>query len=129
MRLTLLRGDGVKLPLVIPVNASVLELRWAVQEAITSYLNLHNQPKLQKEQHVGSITDNILQSCISPKLISWRSIWKTKCLALVNPHGLFPPEDSPSITVRLDVLTNKLSEHYQVRNGAVITFAPRLQRK
>nr|CAH8839555.1 unnamed protein product [Trichobilharzia regenti] len=128
MRLTLLRGDGVRLPLVVPVDARVLELRWAVQEAISSYMN--HISNLPEANHKGGFTDNTSsQRRISAKSISWRSIWKTKCLAVVNPNGVFPPEGLPTITARLDVLTNKLSEHYQIRNGAIITFAPRLHRK
>ncbi|CAH8503544.1 unnamed protein product [Schistosoma guineensis] len=115
MRLTLLRGDGVRLPMVVPVDARVLELRWAVQDAVTSYMNyLHSASNLPKD--------------IPSKSISWRNLWKTKCLALVNPHSLCSSEGLPSISARLDVLTNKLS-YYQIRNGAVITFAPQLKRK
>ncbi|TNN07623.1 U11/U12 small nuclear ribonucleoprotein 25 kDa protein [Schistosoma japonicum] len=127
MCLTLLRGDGVKLPLVVPVDARILELRWAVQDAIKSYIDhLRSTPELP-DGLIDSSTDYIPRN-ISPKSISWRSIWRTKCLALVNPHKSLPPVGLPSVSARLDVLTNKLSD-YQIRNGAIITFVPRLKRK
>ncbi|CAH8483460.1 unnamed protein product [Schistosoma turkestanicum] len=129
MRLTLLRGDGVRLPLVVPVDSRVLELRWAVQDAVTSYMyHLRSISQLPKDKLKGDAADYIPLNSIPPKLISWRSLWRTKCLALVNPHSLCPPEGFPSISARLEVLTDKLSD-YQIRNGAVITFAPRLKRK
>ncbi|CAH8511305.1 unnamed protein product [Schistosoma rodhaini] len=129
MRLTLLRGDGVRLPLVVPVDARVLELRWAVQDAVTSYMNhLYSTLNLPKDKGEGGSADCISPTNIPPKSISWRNLWKTKCLALVSPNSLCPPEGLPSISARLDVLTNKLSYH-QIRNGAMITFAPRLKRK
>ncbi|CAH8508907.1 unnamed protein product [Schistosoma margrebowiei] len=129
MRLTLLRGDGVRLPLVVPVDARVLELRWAVQDAVTSYMNhLHSASNLPKDNRKEDSADCIPSSNIPSKSISWRNLWKTKCLALVNPHSLCSSEGLPSISARLDVLTNKLS-YYQIRNGAVITFAPQLKRK
>lgn len=129
MRLTLLRGDGVRLPMVVPVDARVLELRWAVQDAVTSYMNhLHSASNLPKDNCKEDSADCIPSSNIPSKSISWRNLWKTKCLALVNPHSLCSSEGLPSISARLDVLTNKLS-YYQIRNGAVITFAPQLKRK
>ncbi|CAI2726408.1 unnamed protein product [Schistosoma spindalis] len=129
MRLTLLRGDGVRLPLVVPVDARVLELRWAVQDAVNSYMNhLHSASNLPEDKCKEDSADCISSSNIPSKSISWRNLWKTKCLALVNPHSVCPPEGLPPISARLDVLTNKLS-YYQIRNGAVITFAPQLKRK
>ncbi|KAK4469225.1 hypothetical protein MN116_006799 [Schistosoma mekongi] len=129
MRLTLLRGDGVRLPLVVPVDARVLELRWAVQDAVKSYIDhLRSTPELPDDKLIDGSTDYIPPSNISSKSISWRSIWRTKCLALVNPHKSLPPVGLPSVSARLDVLTNKLSD-YQIRNGAIITFVPRLKRK
>ena len=140
MQLTLVRGDGVQLPVVIPITATVSQLQLAVQKATLSYLM-----KLQPVQNSSSVSSdepsfkipnlNMRTDCDStsdilpPKHISWRHFWRRKCLAVINPQASMPPNASPFVIMRLDVSEGLLMENYNVRNGTFISFVRRLKRK
>ncbi|KER23415.1 hypothetical protein T265_08689 [Opisthorchis viverrini] len=145
MKLTLLRGDDVELPVVVSITARVRELQRAVQFVTTEYLNqltrsmgIWGSPGQRPPQQVvqdllrtTNKTDDVKFSLLftSTKFISWKHVWKTKCLALVNPHAVPAQESAPTILCRMDDLNAQLQDRYHVRNGAVITFVNRLKRK
>ncbi|CAH8605438.1 unnamed protein product [Dicrocoelium dendriticum] len=144
MKLTLLRGDGVELPCVVPISACVLDLRRAVQNTISEFLEQiicmsPSEPQSYKDitaQYTDvQISDHILSDVKtsllfhSPRFISWKSVWRSKSLAVVSPHSLKPPFAMPSITCILDDPNGRLHENYGIRNGTVITFVNRLKRR
>ncbi|CAL8106295.1 unnamed protein product [Calicophoron daubneyi] len=147
MQLTLLRGDDVKLPLVVPITARVVDLRRIVQRKVTSYLKEIHEYRSSGSPHPDTSTkEQLLLSnpqgytepshetqlsllFTSPEFISWRSVWKTKVLALIAPQGCEAGRMKFSILCKLDEINKRLLEDYNVRSGAVITFVNRLRRK
>ncbi|KAF8572160.1 hypothetical protein P879_00099 [Paragonimus westermani] len=146
IRLTLLRGDGVELPLVLSLTARVVDLYAAVREAVMDYLtqlsalygyqsrSVASPPRscarLQQTPAEPTIEDsrnNLLFT--SPKFISWKKIWKTKCLAVINADASKPPLSAPSILCRLDNPRDRLQDLHHIRNGSMVTFVNRLKRK
>ncbi|KAF7233577.1 hypothetical protein EG68_12455 [Paragonimus skrjabini miyazakii] len=146
IRLTLLRGDGVELPLVLSLTARVVDLYAAVKEAVMDYLTqlsalygyqsqsvaspLRSCARPQQapsESNMEDIRNNLLFT--SPKFISWKKIWKTKCLAVINADAPKPPLSAPSIFCRLDNPKDKLQDLHHIRNGSMVTFVNRLKRK
>ncbi|KAF5403147.1 hypothetical protein PHET_03163 [Paragonimus heterotremus] len=146
IRLTLLRGDGVELPLVLSLTARVVDLYAAVKEAVKDYLTQLSAlygyqsqsvaspipacvkpQQAQSEPTMEDSRNNLLFT--SPKFISWKKIWKTKCLAVINADAPKPPLSAPSILCRLDNPKDRLQDLHHIRNGSMVTFVNRLKRK
>ncbi|THD27890.1 hypothetical protein D915_001338 [Fasciola hepatica] len=147
MELTLWRGDSVRLPVLVPLTARVLDLRHAVQDAVVSYLkqcevdkpSSHCAPKTLSKSAFGEARDLQLHEepemeahlslrSTSPQFISWRSVWRTQSLAWVNSSVTQPTSGRPSIICKLDNLHMRLLDT-GIRNGATISFVNKLKRK
>ncbi|VDP18725.1 unnamed protein product [Echinostoma caproni] len=147
MEVTLLRGDGIRLPVLVPISARVLDLRRAIQEVILSYLNrcLFNGPgprestEKREKPITGEAFDLIRREqpeaearlslrFTSPRFLSWRSIWRTQCLAWVTPSSTQLTLGRSSVVRVLDDLRMPLLDT-GIRNGATISFVSKLKKK